>query len=92
MEKWRIISLSIRCVVLVNVGLIAGALFTNISRPIAVKMFWAFKVCSLALLVLVPAEYVLRPAVGARRRGLILDTLLSVLMFGIWFIIIASTS
>jgi hypothetical protein len=91
MEKWRFVSLTIRCLVLANIALIAGVLFAHASKPVAVKVFWAFKVCSLALLVLVPVEYILRQAAGARRQGLILDALLSVLMFGIWVTISAAT-
>jgi len=91
MEKWRFVSLTIRYLVLANIALIAGVLFVHASKPIAVKAFWAFRVCSLVLLVLLPAEYMLRRAAGARRQGLILDTLLSVLMFGIWFTISAAT-
>lgn len=90
MDKWKIVSLIIRCLVAANLALIAGVLFAHASRPIAIKVFLAFKVCSLALLLLVPAEYILRRAAGARRHGLILDALLSVLMFGIWFTISAA--
>jgi hypothetical protein len=91
MEKWKIVSLTIRCLVLANIALIAGVIFSPVSRPIAVKVFWVYKTCSLALLALVPAEYTLRRAAGARRLGLILDAFLSLLMFAIWFVISAST-
>lgn len=90
MDKWKVISLTIRCLVVANLALIAGTLFGHASRPVAMKVFWAFKVCSLALLFLVPAEYILRRAKGARPHGLILDALLSALMFGIWFVISAA--
>lgn len=91
MEKWKAVSLIIRCLVLANLALIAGVLFLHGSRPIAIKVFLAFRVSALALLLLVPMEYILRRTRGAKWHGLILDALLSVLMFGVWFTISAAS-
>jgi hypothetical protein len=45
----------------------------------------------LVLLLLVPTEYVLRRTEAVKRRGLILDTALMVLMFVVWMMISAAT-
>jgi hypothetical protein len=91
MEKWKFVSISIRFLVLSNIALIAGVLFTQASKPIAMRVFSTFRLSSLALLVLLPLEYILRRTTDARRRGLILDTMLSALMFAVWFTISSAT-
>lgn len=91
MEKWKVISLIVRCLVAANVTVIAGVLAFQLSRPAAIKAMMAFRVSALALLLLVPAEYILRRRGGARGYGLLVDALLSLLMFGVWFTISAAT-
>ena len=91
MEKWKAVALIIRCLVVANLALIAGVLLLHGSRPIAIKVFWAFRMSALALLLLVPTEYILRRSRGAKWQGLILDAFLSLLMFGVWFIVSAAT-
>jgi hypothetical protein len=91
MEKWKTVSWIIRCLVVANLALIAGVLLFHGSRPTAIKVFWAFRASALALLLLVPTEFILRRARGATGYGLILDTLLMVVMFGTWLTISAAT-
>ncbi len=91
MEKWKAVALTIRFLVVANLALIAGVLLFHGSRPTAIKVFWAFRVSALALLLLVPMEYILRRARGTKWHGLILDALLAVLMFGVWFAVSAAT-
>jgi hypothetical protein len=91
MEKWKAVALTIRCLVVANLALIAGVLLLHSSRPTAIKVFWAFRASALALLLFVPMEYILRRARGAKWHGLILDALLAVLMFGVWFTISAAS-
>ena len=91
MEKWKGVSWIIRCLVVANLTLIAGVLFFHGSRPMAIKVFLAFRVSALALLFLVPVEYILRRIGGAKGHGLILDAVLMVVMFGVWLTISAAT-
>jgi hypothetical protein len=91
MEKWKTVSLIIRCLVVANLALIAGVLLLHGSRPIAMKAFWVFRISALALLLLVPTEFILRRVRGAKGHGLMLDTALMVVMFGVWLTISAAT-
>jgi hypothetical protein len=91
MKTWKTISYIIRGLVVANLTLIAGVLLFQGSRPIAIKVFWAFKASTLALLPLVLAEFILRRTHGAKGYGLIVDTLLTVVMLGVWFTISAAT-
>jgi hypothetical protein len=91
MEKWKAISLIIRCLVVANLAFIAGVLLFHGSRPIAIKVFWVFRASTLALLLLVPTEFVLRRTRGAKGHGLILDMVLMVVMFGVWLTLSAAT-
>jgi hypothetical protein len=91
MEKWKAMSLIIRCLVAVNLALVAGVLLFHGSRSTAIKVFWIFKVSALALLLLVPTEYAFRRMQATKANGLILDTVLMVVMFGVWLAISAAT-
>ena len=91
MEKWKTVSLIIRCLGAANLALITGVLLLHGSRPMAIKVFWVFRASALALLLLVPTEYILRRTRGAKDSRLILDTVLMVVMFGVWLTISAST-
>jgi hypothetical protein len=90
MEKWKVVSWIIRCLVAANITLIAGALLLH-SRSMGITVFWILRVSALALLLLVATEYVLRRTEAAKGRGLILDTALMVLMFVAWLAISAAT-
>jgi len=91
MEKWKTVSWIIRCLVGANLALIAGVLLFHASRLAATKVFWVFRASALALLLLVPTEFILRRTRRATGYGLILDTLLMVVMFGTWLTISAAT-
>jgi hypothetical protein len=91
MERWKTVSWVIRCLVFANLALIAGVLLFHGSRPMAIKVFLLFRASTLALLLLVPMEFILRRTRGATGRGLILDTVLMVVMFGVWLTISAAT-
>ena len=91
MENWKIVSRIVRCVVVANLALITGVLLFHGSRALGIKVFWAFRASAIALLFLVPTEYVFRRMQAAKWNGLILDTLLMAVMFGVWLTISAAT-
>jgi len=90
MEKWKVVSWIIRCLVAANLALVAGALLSR-SRAMGFTAFWSLRASALSLLLLLPTEYVLRRTQGAKGGGLILDTVLMVVMFGTWLTISAAT-
>ena len=90
MEKWKVVSWIIRCLVAANLALVAGALLLH-SRAMGFAVFWILRASALSLLLLLPTEYVLRRMRGAKGGGLILDTVLMVVMFGTWLTISAAT-
>lgn len=81
MEKWKVVSWTIRCLVAANLALIAWVLLFHGSRAMGIRTFWALRASALVLLFLVLTEYILRRIEGAKGRALILDTALMVVMF-----------
>lgn len=89
--KWRFVSWMIRFLVAVNLALIFAVLLFHWSRSLAIEVFWIFKTSALALLLLVPTEYLLRRTARANLKRLSLDAALALVMFCIWFFINAAT-
>jgi len=84
------ISTFIRILVVANLAAIVGVFFFG-SRPLALKVLMVFRASALALLLLVPMEYMLRREKGESRTGLILDVVLAAAIFVVWFAINAAT-
>jgi hypothetical protein len=91
MEKWKAVSLGIMSLAVANLTATAGVLFFHFSRPIALKVFLVFRVSAIALLLLLPVEYLLRRMQGEEYGPLVFNVVLVVLMFCFWFIIAAAT-
>lgn len=91
MEKWKVVSWIIRLLVAANLALVAWVLLFHGSRAMGIRVFWSLKASALGLLLLVPAEYILKKSEGAKGRALILDTVLMALMFIVWLTISAVT-
>lgn len=91
MPTWRIVSWVIRWIVVANLAALTGVLLFHSSRPLAIKVFSGFKLSALALLLLLPIEYLLLRTERSKKNRLVVDSALSMLMFAVWFVIAAAT-
>jgi hypothetical protein len=88
--RWKPFSLFIRSLALANLALMVGVMSTHASRPTAIKVFWAFRISAVVLLLLEPVDYFLRRSSGAKQRGTILNVALTVLMLVVWLAVSAA--
>ena len=91
MEKWKAVSLSITSLAVANLIALAGIFLLHLSRPTALRVLLVFRVSAIALLLLIPVEFLLRRKRGEEFGPAVFNAVLVMLMFCVWFVIAAAT-
>ena len=91
MEKWKVVSLCITSLAVANLAALAGIFLLHLSRPNALRVLLVFRVSAIALLALIPFEFLLRRMHGEEYGPVVFNATLVVIMFCVWFGIAAAT-
>jgi hypothetical protein len=91
MQKWKAVSWGITSLAVANLTAMVLVFLLHLSRLTALKLFLVFRVSAGALLLLIPAEFLLRRMQGKEYGPVVLNGVLVALMFLFWLIVAAAT-
>lgn len=91
MQKWKAVSLGVTSLAVANLTALAGIFLLHLSRPTALRVLLLFRVSAIALLPLIPVEFLLRRREGEEYGPAVFNAVLVALMFCVWFVIAVVT-